>query len=222
MAAERYGQSPMNGPRPGSERQPFLIGVAGGTGSGKTTVAERLAAIMGQGELALVKLDSYYRDRSELPFEERAAINYDHPDAFDWPLLMGHLDDLCRGAPAPVPVYDFASHIRTEAATLVEPGSVVVVEGILVLFEAGLRERLDLKVYVDTDPDVRFIRRLERDVADRGRTPASVIDQYLTTVRPMHLQFVEPSKRYADVIVPHGGLNAPAFDMLVARVRSLV
>jgi uridine kinase len=201
---------------------PFLIGVAGGTGSGKTTVAERLAAMVGARDLGLVKLDCYYRDCSELPFEERAAINYDHPDAFDWPLLMGHLADLRSGLPAPMPVYDFAQHLRTDEVTTVEPGPVVVVEGILVLFEARLRDLLDLKVYVDTDADVRFIRRLQRDVADRGRTPASVIDQYLTTVRPMHLQFVEPSKRYADVIVPHGGLNAPAFDMLVARVRSLL
>ena len=210
----------MSGPSP--VRPPFVIGVAGGTGSGKTTVAERLAALMGQRDLALVKLDCYYRDRSDLPFDQRAAINYDHPDTFDWPLLMTHLDDLVDGTAAPVPVYDFAAHLRTDEVTTVEPGPVVVVEGILVLFESRLRDLLDLKVYVDTDPDVRFIRRLQRDVADRGRTPASVIDQYLTTVRPMHLQFVEPSKRYADVIVPHGGLNAPAFDMLVARVRSLI
>ena len=212
----------MSEPRDPARRRPFLIGVGGGTGSGKTTVAERLAAMVGQWELALVKLDSYYCDRAQLPFEERAAINYDHPDAFDWPLLMTHLDALLGGRAAPVPVYDFASHLRTDEVTMVESGPVVVIEGILVLFEPRLRELLDLKVYVDTDPDVRFIRRLQRDVADRGRTPASVIDQYLTTVRPMHLQFVEPSKRYADVIVPHGGMNAPAFDMLVARVRSLL
>jgi uridine kinase len=209
----------VNGP---DARRPFLIGVAGGTGSGKTTVAERLASIIEQHDLAVLKLDCYYRDRSELPFEERAAINYDHPDAFDWPLLMEHLAALTARRQAPMPVYDFARHLRTDEVTCVHAGPVVVVEGILVLFEPRLRDVLDLKVYVDTDPDVRFIRRLERDVADRGRTPASVIDQYLTTVRPMHLQFVEPSKRYADVIVPHGGLNAPAFDMLVARVRSLL
>lgn len=201
---------------------PFLIGVAGGTGSGKTTVSERLAAHIGQRALGLVKLDSYYCDRAELPFEERAAINYDHPDAFDWPLLLDHLEELRSGRAAPVPVYDFAQHLRTPEINIVESGAVVVVEGILVLFESRLRRLFDLKVYVDADPDVRFIRRLERDVAERGRTPRSVIDQYLTTVRPMHLQFVEPSKRYADVIVPHGGLNVPAFDMLVARVRSLL
>jgi uridine kinase len=201
---------------------PFLIGVAGGTASGKTTVAERLAGVTRQRELALVKLDSYYCDRAELPFEQRAAINYDHPDAFDWPLLMAHLDALRSGRAVTVPIYDFAQHLRTADSTVVEPGPVVVIEGILVLFETRVRELLDLKVYVDTDPDVRFIRRLQRDVAERGRTPATVIDQYLTTVRPMHLQFVEPSKRYADIIVPHGGLNDPAFEMLVARVRSLL
>jgi uridine kinase len=201
---------------------PFLIGVAGGTASGKTTVAERLAGVTRQRELALVKLDSYYCERAELPFEQRAAINYDHPDAFDWPLLMAHLDALRSGRAVTVPIYDFAQHLRTADSTVVEPGPVVVIEGILVLFETRVRELLDLKVYVDTDPDVRFIRRLQRDVAERGRTPATVIDQYLTTVRPMHLQFVEPSKRYADIIVPHGGLNDPAFEMLVARVRSLL
>jgi uridine kinase len=201
---------------------PFLIGVAGGTASGKTTVAERLAGVTRQRELALAKLDSYYCDRAELPFEQRAAINYDHPDAFDWPLLMAHLDALRSGRAVTVPIYDFAQHLRTADSTVVEPGPVVVIEGILVLFETRVRELLDLKVYVDTDPDVRFIRRLQRDVAERGRTPATVIDQYLTTVRPMHLQFVEPSKRYADIIVPHGGLNDPAFEMLVARVRSLL
>jgi uridine kinase len=206
----------------GTTSRPFLIGLAGGTGSGKTTVAERLSASMGPPSLGLLKLDSYYGDRVELSFEERAAINYDHPDAFDWPLLMEDLARLTSGRPAQVPVYDFAAYRRTDEVVVVEPGPVIVVEGILVLFEPRLRELLDLKVYVDTDPDVRFIRRLERDISFRGRTPASVIDQYLTTVRPMHLQFVEPSKRYADVIVPHGGLNVPAFDMLVARIRSLV
>src|SRR5262245_44767392 len=212
----------MNGPPTARTTAPFVIGVAGGTGSGKTTVAGRLAGMIGERELALVKLDSYYCDCRHLPFEEHAAINYDHPDAFDWALLMTHLHELRGGRSAPVPVYDFARHLRTDGVTVVEAGPVVVVEGILVLSEIRVRDLLDLKVYVDADPDVRFIRRLQRDVAERGRTPASVIDQYLTTVRPMHLQFVEPSKRYADVIVPHGGMNVPAFDMLVARVRSLL
>jgi uridine kinase len=206
----------------GGRTSPFVIGVAGGTGSGKTTVAEHLAHAAGDPEVALLKQDMYYRDRGELPREERARINYDHPEAFDWPLLMRHVDALVSHTPVDVPVYDFTDHLRTEEVLTVLPSRIVVVEGILVLYEEALRERFDLRVYVDTDPDVRFIRRLQRDVAERGRTPESVIEQYLTTVRPMHLQFVEPSKRYADVIVPHGGMNAPAIDVLVARVRELL
>jgi uridine kinase len=202
-------------------RPPFLIGVAGGTGSGKTTVAERLAALASTDRIALLKLDMYYRDRNHLPFEERAAINYDHPEAFDWPLLMRHVDALVAGTPVDAPVYDFTEYIRTDDVLSVLPARIVVVEGILVLAEPELRERFDLCVYVDTDADVRFIRRLQRDISLRGRTPESVINQYMTTVRPMHLQFVEPSKRYADVIVPHGGLNEPALDVLRARVREL-
>jgi uridine kinase len=202
--------------------QPFLIGVAGGSGSGKTTVAERLAALIGERSLALLRLDAYYRDRGHLPLEERAAINFDHPDAFDWKLLVEHVDALAAGEPVYVPVYDFATYERSHDRTRVEPARVVVVEGILVLYEPELRDRFDLKVYVDTDADVRFIRRLERDVTERDRSLASVIEQYLTTVRPSHDQFIEPSKRHADVIVPHGGLNAPALDVLVARVRELL
>jgi uridine kinase len=201
--------------------RPFLLGVAGGSGSGKTTVAERLADLIG-ASLALVRLDSYYRNRNHLPAHERAAVNYDHPDAFDWPLLLDHVRALVDGLAVEVPVYDFASHTRSAEVVRVAPARIVVVEGILVLYEPELRELYDLRVFVDTDPDVRFIRRLERDVADRGRTPATVIEQYLTTVRPSHLQFVEPSKRYADVIIPHGGMNSPALDVLLARVRELV
>jgi uridine kinase len=200
----------------------FVIGVAGGTGSGKTTVAERLAELAGTSHVALLKLDMYYRDRNELPVAEREAINYDHPEAFDWPLLMRHVDALAAGTPVDVPVYDFENYLRTDECRAVLPARIVVVEGILVLAEPDLRERFDLCVYVDTDADVRFIRRLQRDLAERARTPESVITQYLTTVRPMHLQFVEPSKRYADVIVPHGGLNEPALAVLRARVRELV
>ncbi len=202
--------------------KPFLLGVAGGSGSGKTTVAERLAGLIGGTELALVRLDAYYRDRNHLPFEERAAINYDHPDAFDWPLLLDHVQALQDGLEVQVPVYDFATYLRLPQRVSLEPARVIVVEGILVLYEPELRERFDLRVFVDTDADVRFIRRLERDVAERERSPESVIEQYLETVRPSHLQFIEPSKRYADVIVPHGGLNAPAVDVLLARVRELL
>lgn len=202
--------------------KPFLLGVAGGSGSGKTTVAERLAGLIGGTDLALVRLDAYYRDRNHLPFEERAAINYDHPDAFDWPLLLDHVQALLDGLEVQVPVYDFATYERLPERVVLRPARVIVVEGILVLYEPELRERFDLRVFVDTDADVRFIRRLERDVAERERSPESVIEQYLATVRPSHEQFIEPSKRYADVIVPHGGMNAPALDVLLARVRELL
>lgn len=199
----------------------FLLGVAGGSASGKTTVAERLAQLRGPDDVALLRLDSYYVDRRHLPLEERARVDYDHPDEFDWPLLLEHVDALHAGEAVRVPVYDFATHTRAPDHVVVPPARIVVVEGILVLYEPKLRARLDLRVFIDTDPDVRFIRRLERDVSERGRSPESVIEQYLTTVRPAHLQFVEPSKRYADVIVPHGGMNAPALDVLLARLREL-
>jgi uridine kinase len=202
--------------------KPFLLGVAGGSGSGKTTVAERLAGLVGGTDLALLRLDAYYRDRNHLPFEEREAINYDHPDAFDWPLLLDHVQALVDGLAVQVPVYDFTTYERLPDRETVEPARIVVVEGILVLYEPELRERFDLRVFVDTDDDVRFIRRLERDVSERERSVASVIEQYLATVRPSHLQFIEPSKRYADVIVPHGGMNAPALDVLLARIRELL
>ncbi len=202
--------------------KPFLLGVAGGSGSGKTTVAERLTGLIGEPDLALVRLDAYYRDRNHLPFEEREAINYDHPDAFDWPLLLDHVDALLDGLEVEVPVYDFATYLRLPERVTIAPARVVVVEGILVLYEPELRERFDLRVFVDTDADVRFIRRLERDVAERQRSVESVVEQYLATVRPSHEQFIEPSKRHADVIVPHGGMNAPALDVLLARVRELL
>lgn len=202
--------------------KPFIIGVAGGSGSGKTTVAERLAGLIGEPELALLRLDAYYCDSNHLPFEDREAINYDHPDAFDWPLLLDHVAALEQGLAVEAPVYDFATYERRSERIRVAPARVVVVEGILVLYEADLRERFDLRVFVDTDADVRFIRRLERDITERQRTPASVIEQYLNTVRPSHEQFIEPSKRHADVIIPHGGMNAPALDVLLARVRELL
>ena len=201
--------------------RPFLIGVAGGSSSGKTTVAERLAELAGGTHLALVKLDSYYVDLSDRPREQREAFDYDHPDAFDWPLLNDHLAALAAGAAVPVPIYDYVQYNRSGDVKIVHPAPIVVVEGILVLWEPTLRERFDLKVFVDTDADIRLIRRLRRDVAERGRTTESVIEQYLTTVRPAHEQFIEPSKRYADVIIPQGGLNRPAIDVLLARVREL-
>ena len=207
---------------PSSPGKPFFIGVAGGTCSGKTTVSERLAELMGEAHLALIKLDSYYVDRTEQPFEDRVAANYDHPDAFDWQLLNDHIAALTAGAAVPVPIYDYAMHNRSGQVRMVHPAKIVVVEGILVLYEPSLRDRFDLKVYIDTDADVRLIRRLHRDVIERGRTTDSIIAQYLTTVRPSHDQFIEPSKRHADVIFPQGGMHAPALDVLLARVRELV
>jgi len=201
--------------------RPFLIGVAGGSSSGKTTVAERLAELAGERHLALIKLDSYYVDLGDRPLADRILFNYDHPDAFDWPLLNDHLAALSAGAPVPVPVYDYVQFNRSGTVRLVQPARIVVVEGILVLWEPALRERFDLKIFLDTDADLRLIRRLRRDVEERGRSTESVIEQYLATVRPAHEQFIEPSKRYADVIIPEGGLNRPALDVLLARVREL-
>jgi uridine kinase len=201
--------------------RPFVIGVAGGTCSGKTTVAERLAELGGQGSLALIKLDSYYVDTPQLPLDERQRIDYDHPDAFDFRLLNDHVAALCAGTPVPVPVYDYVEFRRSGAVRVVSPAPIVVVEGILVLWEPSLRERFDLKLYIDADADLRLIRRLQRDVAERGRSVESIIEQYLSTVRPAHERFIEPSKRYADVIFPQGGMNQPAIDVLLARVREL-
>jgi uridine kinase len=202
-------------------KRPYLIGVAGGSNSGKTTIAERLADLIGIDDLSLIRLDSYYISRPEDPIEVRAGANYDHPDAFDWDLLNDHIEALTAGASVEVPVYDYTNHERSDQNMIVTAGKVVVVEGILVLWEPRLRERFDLKIFVDTPADLRVIRRLRRDVAERGRTPESIVDQYLATVRPAHELFIEPSKRYADVIVPEGGLNRPALEVLLARVREL-
>lgn len=196
----------------------LVIGVAGGTGSGKSTVAERVIEKVGHDQVSVIALDSYYLDQAHLALEARAAVNYDHPEAFDWELLRIHVQALIDGTAVDVPVYDFSTFTRTDRVETLAAAPIVVVEGILVLWDAELRALMDLKVFVDADPDVRFIRRLTRDVAERGRTTESVIKQYLGTVRPAHLNFVEPSKRYADVIIPHGGKNEPALQMLTARV----
>jgi uridine kinase len=201
---------------------PFLIGVAGGSSSGKTTIAERLVELTGQADLSLIELDSYYLDRSDQPPEERRQVNYDHPDAFDWELLNDHLAALVNGATVPVPVYDYTADNRSGEVRMVSPSRIIVVDGILALWEPRLRERFDLRIFVDTAPDIRLIRRIRRDVAQRGRSVDSVIEQYLATVRPAHERFIEPSKRYADVIIPEGGLNRPAIDVLLARVREVV
>jgi uridine kinase len=200
--------------------RPFLIGVAGGTCAGKTMVCERLGALAGEDQLALIRLDSYQIEHTHQSMAERAATNYDHPDAYDWTLLNDHLACLAAGEPVMAPTYDFAVHNRSEVVRMVVPAPVIVVEGILVLHDPALRERFDLKVFVDTDADLRFIRRLKRDVDDRGRTPDSIIDQYLATVRPGHERFIEPTKRHADVILPFDRFNEPAIELLLARVRA--
>ena len=202
--------------------RPFMIGVAGGSSSGKTTISERLVDMTGEAKVSRIELDSYYLDRGDETLEQRSQANYDHPDAFDWQLLNDHLAALANGASVPVPIYDYALHNRSGQTREVHPNRIVVVDGILVLYDRALRERFDLKIFVDTAADIRLIRRLQRDVAERGRTTDSVIEQYLTTVKPAHERFIEPSKRYADVIIPEGGLNRPALDVLLARVRELV
>ena len=200
--------------------RPFLIGVAGGTCAGKTVLCERVAE-QGSDRVALIRLDMYQIDRSHQQWEERAAANYDHPDAYDWSLLNHHLAVLAAGEGVNAPTYDFTVHNRSEIVRWIAPAPVIIVEGILVLWEPALRDRFDLKIYIDTDVDLRFIRRLTRDVEERGRTPDSIINQYLTTVRPGHQHYIEPSKQYADVVFPQGGLNEPAFELLLARVREL-
>jgi uridine kinase len=201
--------------------QRFVIGVAGGTGSGKSTVADRIIAKVGHRQVAVICLDSYYLDHGHLSVEDRATVDYDHPASFDWALLRTHIAGLLRGESVEVPIYDFSTHSRSGRFETLLAAPIIVIEGILVLAEAELRDLMDLKVFVDADADVRFIRRLSRDVAERGRTTESVIAQYLDTVRPAHLNFVEPSKRYADVIIPRGGKNEPALEMLTAHVQNL-
>mgnify|MGYP001086817023 FL=1 len=202
--------------------EPIIIGVAGGTGSGKTTVSQAILDRVGRDRIAYIQHDSYYKDRSHLPLEERAKINFDHPDALETRFLVQHLKELRDGHPVEVPVYDFTTHTRTSQTQRVEPRRVILVEGILIFADGALRDMMDVKIYVDTDADIRFIRRLERDITERGRTMRSVVDQYLATVRPMHLEFVEPSKRYADVIIPEGGFNPVALDMVVARIEAMI
>ncbi|KMN82631.1 MULTISPECIES: uridine kinase [Chromobacterium] len=200
---------------------PFIIGVAGGSGSGKTTVTNQVLETIGSEMAAVIIQDYYYRDQSHLTFEQRLATNYDHPQAFDWPLLIEHIDDLRNGRAIEMPVYDFANHTRAEETITVQPAPVIVIEGLFPLYDAALRDMMSLKIFVDTDSDVRFIRRLKRDITERGRTTDSVIEQYLTTVRPMHNQFIEPTKRFADVILPHGA-NDPAVDIITTKVASLM
>lgn len=202
--------------------RPVFIGVAGGTGSGKTTVTQAILSRLPGESVALIEQDSYYRDLSHLPFSERVKTNFDHPDAFETELLVEHLDRLSRGETIQKPLYDFVTHTRRKETVAVEPRDIIVVEGILVLEDKRLRDRLDIKLFVDTDADVRILRRMVRDINERGRTMESVINQYLSVVRPMHLQFVEPSKRYADIIIPEGGENKVAIDIIAAKISAIL
>jgi uridine kinase len=198
--------------------QPLIIGIAGGTGSGKSTVARRVAEALVHASVAFIDMDAYYLDFSHLPFEERRRINWDHPDRFDVELFISHIGRLRDREAIEKPVYDFVSHTRAPATVPVPPADVIVVDGILLFVEERVRELFDVKVFVDADADIRLARRIKRDMAKRGRPLEEILDQYMSTVRPMHLQFVEPSKRYADVIVPRGGHNAVAIEMIVAKI----
>ena len=201
---------------------PLTIGVAGGTGSGKTTVANVILERVGKQRIAYLPHDAYYRELGNLPPDQKAAMNFDHPDSLETKLMIKHIEQLKLGNPIEIPIYDFSTHSRTNRTIRVEPHPVIIVEGILLFADKKLRDLLDVKIFVDTDPDIRFIRRLQRDITERGRTTENVIQQYLTTVRPMHLEFVEPSKRYANVIIPEGGLNEVAMEMVIARIESLL
>lgn len=199
----------------------YLVGVAGGTGSGKSTVAERIVESLPAAHVSTIQHDNYYRDRPELSYEERGQLNFDHPDSLETELLIEHLERLKRGEAVDVPVYDFKTHRRSEETQRVEPREVIVVEGILVFTDARLRDQLDLKLFVDTPADIRVFRRIRRDLEQRGRTFASIREQYYATVRPMHLQFVEPSKAFADLIIPEGGRNRVALDLILAKLQTI-
>jgi uridine kinase len=203
-------------------QNPVTIGVAGGTGSGKTTIAQEILRRVGEDRIAYLQHDSYYRDRADLRYDVRHLPNFDHPDSLETSLLIEHLTQLRQGQPVQVPLYDFTTDRRTDQTRPVLPRPVILIEGLLIFTEKTLRELFDIKIYVDTDADLRFIRRLKRDIAERGRSIESVIEQYLNTVRPMHLEFVEPSKRYADLIIPEGGFNTVALDIVVARIEGML
>ena len=197
----------------------MIIGICGGTGSGKTTVANRILESVSKDEVIFLQQDSYYRNLDELPLDMRNVVNFDHPDAIDNDSLVEHLRALKRGEAVELPLYDFKTHSRRAETLHMEPRPILIIEGILIFAEQRLLDEMDIKVYVDTPDDIRFIRRLRRDVAERGRTAESVIEQYLSTVRPMHMQFVEPSKRYADVIIPEGGHNLVSIGLISGRIR---
>ena len=198
--------------------KPLIIGVAGGSGSGKSTVARNVASALGEASVAFLDMDAYYLDHAHLPFEQRKLVNWDHPNAFDWDLLVRHLTDLSEGRAIDKPVYDFHAHVRSQTVVQIPPADVIVIDGILLFVDSRVRDLCDVKVFVDADADIRLIRRIRRDMVKRGRPLAEILDQYLSTVQPMHLEFVEPSKRYADVIVPRGGNNPVAIEMIVAKI----
>ena len=202
--------------------QSLVIGIAGGTGSGKTTVANVILERVGKEHISYLPHDAYYRELSDLPPDQKAAVNFDHPDSLETELMIKHIHKLINGQSVELPIYDFSTHSRTGKTIRVDPQRVIIVEGILIFAVPELRKLFDVKLFVDTNADVRFIRRLQRDISERGRTTEMVIHQYLTTVRPMHLEFAEPSKRYANVIIPEGGLNAVAMDMVIARIEALL
>jgi len=199
--------------------KPLIIGIAGGSGSGKSTVARNVAELLTTSSVAFIDMDAYYKNFPELSLDERRKLNWDHPDAFDYDLLCDHLETLSRRKPIEKPEYDFVTHLRRTRPTLVAPADVVVIDGILLFVDDRVRDLCDVKVFVDADADIRLIRRIERDTNERGRPLDEIIEQYLSTVQPMHLEFVEPSKRYADVIVPRGGHNAIAIEMIVAKIQ---
>jgi uridine kinase len=199
----------------------FVIGIAGGSGSGKTTLTNAIVREIGEDKISVLPHDAYYRDQSTRSFEERVLVNYDHPDSLETELLIEHIHALCAGKAVDLPVYDFKLHTRASETVLVEPKPIVLVEGILIFAEPELRKHFDMKLFVDTDQDLCFIRRMQRDVSERGRTVESVITQYLTTVRQSFIEFVEPSKRFADVIIPEGGMNTVASEMVIARLKAL-
>jgi uridine kinase len=201
---------------------PLVIGIAGGSGSGKTTVAQTILQRVGPDRISFLQHDAYYKDLSGLPPTQRAEINFDHPNSLETELLTQHILQLINGQPVEVPIYDFSRHSRTKRTFTVQPRGVILVEGILIFTEANLRDLFNVKIFVDTDSDLRFIRRLERDISERGRTMETVIKQYMSTVRPMHMEFVESSKRYADIIIPEGGFNTAALDMVVARIETML
>ena len=202
--------------------RPIIIGVTGGSGSGKTSVSRAIFDQLHGHSLMMLQEDSYYKSQDDIPFEERTKVNYDHPYAFDTDLLIEQLEDLLNWKTIEIPVYDYAAHTRSKEVLVQEPREVIIVEGILTLNDARLRDLMDIKIFVDTDDDIRIIRRIQRDIEERGRTLQSVIDQYLETVKPMYHQFIEPSKRYADIIVPEGGENQVAIDLLVTKVRDII